>query len=483
MKDEIFFFDATFPIGLGIQHARCKLQTAKTSSKHNIESQSQCFRMKSLIAFTLLFRIVSVTSFYCPSQKRSSVPEWIASNVCTKSSITRLHSFKDDADGLLVERTPFCHKDEACIRDEIHIDSSRRDFIMTLATSGILFLSPIPSEAIPATSTATATATAKDEQDNPSTNVSPPSITMTDSSLTFQEILSQASKKALSGGKAGATASVVQVLSLMWLRTSMNYQYRYGGSLSSSLSELYKEGGIPRFYQGLPFALVQGPLTRFGDTAANVGILALLDASPLPLFVKTGMGSICAGLWRIFLMPIDTSKTIMQVEGKDALNELFNQVKETGPGRLYRGALASAAATAVGHFPWFLTYNFLNEALPTVDTMGLSADEHALLYKLLRSALLGLSASCASDICSNSLRVIKTTKQTASFEDIQQIGNDTLNRSKDSDITYREAVALILEKDGWIGLFGRGLQTRLLTNAIQGAAFSVLWRYFQEAYK
>ena len=30
-------------------------------------------------------------------------------------------------------------------------------------------------------------------------------------------------------------------------------------------------GGIPRFYRGLLPALVQGPLSRFGDTAANTG--------------------------------------------------------------------------------------------------------------------------------------------------------------------------------------------------------------------
>ena len=119
--------------------------------------------------------------------------------------------------------------------------------------------------------------------------------------------------KAIGGGKAGASAAVVQVLSLMWLRTSMNRQYRYGGDLVSSLKELWNEGGIPRLYQGLPFAIVQGPLTRFGDTAANVGILALLESIPetqsLPLFAKTAIGSFSAGLWRIFLMPIDISKT------------------------------------------------------------------------------------------------------------------------------------------------------------------------------
>ncbi|KAL7535639.1 hypothetical protein ACHAXR_006633, partial [Thalassiosira sp. AJA248-18] len=239
-----------------------------------------------------------------------------------------------------------------------------------------------------------------------------------------------------------------------------------GGTLSSSLKELYDEGGIPRLYQGLPFAIVQGPLTRFGDTAANVGVLALLEAFPetsqLPLPLKTAAGSVTAGLWRIFLMPIDSSKTAMQVEGSEGLERLKQRVIDNGPAPLYQGALASAAATAAGHFPWFLTYNFMNDFLPVISK------EDDLLLFLVRSAVLGLSASCVSDCVSNSLRVVKTTKQTAA------LGGDDKK-----EISYQEALSLVLETDGVRGLFGRGLQTRLLTNAIQGAVFSVLWKYFQ----
>ena len=280
-------------------------------------------------------------------------------------------------------------------------------------------------------------------------------------------ILKKASKRALGGGKAGASAAVVQVCSLMWLRTAMNYQYRYGGNLGSSLSKLWEEGGISRLYQGLPFAIVQGPMTRFGDTAANVGVLALLESfdatSSLPLPIKTAMGSAAAGAWRIILMPIDTSKTAMQVEGAVGLQQLWDNVKERGPGALYRGAIASASATAVGHFPWFLTYNALNDKLPTVDA------SQGLILSLSRAAVLGLAASCVSDCCSNSLRVIKTTKQTAS-----------LDGETGEDMSYVDIVKTIIDTDGIVGLFGRGLQTRLLTNALQGAAFSVLWKYFQQ---
>ena len=306
---------------------------------------------------------------------------------------------------------------------------------------------------------------------------------VTSGKVDFGAIFQQSSKRALGGGKAGASAAVVQVLSLMWLRTAMNYQYRYGGDLTSSLKTLYSDGGIGRLYQGLPFALVQGPLTRFGDTAANVGVLALLDSIPetqaLPLPVRTAAGSITAGLWRIILMPVDTSKTAMQVEGKSGLENLFERVGSEGPGPLYQGSVASAAATAAGHFPWYLTYNSLNEYLPM-------ASKEEVLLSLLRSAFLGLSASCVSDCVSNSLRVIKTTKQTAGLgkassstggED--RAGVDGDGQADGKEISYQEALQLVLETDGIQGLFFRGLQTRLLTNAIQGAIFSVLWKYFQ----
>jgi hypothetical protein len=136
----------------------------------------------------------------------------------------------------------------------------------------------------------------------------------------------------------------------------MNYQYRYGGTLKSSLETLWSQGGIARLYQGFPFALVQGPLTRFGDTAANVGVLALLESlettRDLPLPVKTACGSLAAGAWQIILMPVDASKTAMQVEGAEGLRQLQANIRDQGPSVLYRGAVAQAAATAAGHFPW-----------------------------------------------------------------------------------------------------------------------------------
>ena len=111
----------------------------------------------------------------------------------------------------------------------------------------------------------------------------------------------------------------------MWMRTTMNYQYRFGTSTTEAMKHLWREGKIRRFYRGYGPALLQGPISRFGDTAANVGILALLESNTeLPIALKTGAASITAGVWRIFIMPIDTVKTTLQVIGTfQALSKLL----------------------------------------------------------------------------------------------------------------------------------------------------------------
>ena len=65
---------------------------------------------------------------------------------------------------------------------------------------------------------------------------------------------------------------------LLTLLLQVNYQYRHGTSFPVALRTIYADGGIPRFYRVVIPALAQGPLSRFGDTAANTGMLTLLDS-------------------------------------------------------------------------------------------------------------------------------------------------------------------------------------------------------------
>ena len=88
----------------------------------------------------------------------------------------------------------------------------------------------------------------------------------------------------------------------------VNYQYRNGTSFPVSLKTLYADGGIPRFYRGVLPALIQGPLSRFGDTAANTGMLTLMNSmdatKDLNVGFKTVSASMAAAAFRIFLMPV-----------------------------------------------------------------------------------------------------------------------------------------------------------------------------------
>ncbi|KAJ7591518.1 mitochondrial carrier domain-containing protein [Mycena floridula] len=250
--------------------------------------------------------------------------------------------------------------------------------------------------------------------------------------------LGKALKSAIGGGFTGAAE-------FQPLRTIMNYQYRYGTTTTAATKHLYNEGGWSRYYQGLTAALVQGP-----------GILALLDSNPttknLPRAVKSIFISLSTACFRIFLTPVDTLKTTLQTQGKPGLQILKNRIKMYGIGSLWYGALATAAATFVGNYPWSATYSYLDGNLPVTDDLFLD---------VCRSALMGFAASVVSDTVSNSLRVVKTYRQ--------------VNETR---IGYLDAAAAVIASDGLIGLFGRGLKTRILANGLQGLMFSVLWRYF-----
>ena len=74
----------------------------------------------------------------------------------------------------------------------------------------------------------------------------------------------------------------------------------------------------------------------------------------------------------------------------------------------------------------------------------------------------GFGATCVSDCCSNSIRVVKVQRQTSA-----------------EPIGYTAATMRVLKEAGCAGLLVRGLGTRLLTNGLQSALFSVVWKTLQ----
>ncbi|GAJ10665.1 unnamed protein product, partial [marine sediment metagenome] len=155
------------------------------------------------------------------------------------------------------------------------------------------------------------------------------------------------------------------------------------------------------------------------------------------------------------ILPIDTCKSTMQVNGKDGLKQLRVKIRTNGAGVLYHGALASGFSTMIGHFPWFFTYNYLNERFPR--------QKNATHKEIIcRSAAIGFASSSISDISSNMFRVIKINRQT----------------SLESQ-SYRELMREIVQKQGVLGLLTRGLSTKILSNGIQGMVFTILFDYLR----
>eukprot|EP00536_Pseudo-nitzschia_multiseries_P005076 jgi/Psemu1/318555/estExt_fgenesh1_pm.C_910013 len=280
---------------------------------------------------------------------------------------------------------------------------------------------------------------------------------------------------AVRGGAAGSLAMVLQVVLLMWLRTTVNYQYKHGVDVSTALSTLYGQGGVLRFYRGASVALVTGPLSRFGDTAANEGIRELFrDGKGIPFWAVTLMASLLAASWRIAITPLDTVKTTLQVYGStEGWERLSSKTRNYGIRVLWDGALGNSFATLAGHYPWFAVHNGLDALLPRPsrpepgDARGNENENDRRCRRLLlcRRAAIGFCSSVASDCVSNGIRVVKTYRQTATVP-----------------LSYQEALSELLFGNENEGIFfvTRGLRLKVLSNGLSGILFSVLWKMILE---
>jgi len=201
---------------------------------------------------------------------------------------------------------------------------------------------------------------------------------------------------------------------------------------------------------------VQGPIARFGDTAANAGILALGHAYTPKVHTNRLCLSCCCPLPHGF-QACGYHQDDIAGARQARVGILGRRIKTYGLGTLWYGAWGTAAATFVSHYPWFGTYNQLDKSLPPPMNVG---------QQILRQALIGFVASVISDVVSNSPRVVKTYRQV-----------------EETRIGYLDAARAVVATDGVRGLLGRGLKARIIGNSAQGLIFSVLWKVFMNIWE
>eukprot|EP00045_Choanoeca_perplexa_P010184 m.101822 g.101822 ORF g.101822 m.101822 type:complete len:284 (+) comp15187_c0_seq2:1645-2496(+) len=266
--------------------------------------------------------------------------------------------------------------------------------------------------------------------------------------------LSEGMAEAAKEGVAGAKAMMVDVALLMGLRTVMNHQYRHGHSILETIDMLHRQGGFPRFYSGFTAAMLEAPLSRGVGAAANYATLHMLNeggGQDLPVVVKTAVSSVFVASFRLVYYPLDTLKTTLQVEGKQAIPQLRIKIQHSGYSVLYHGAGFNILATAARHTLWFSAYNYMDQAFPA-PTSGWSAVAH--------NATVGAVCAITTDVLANPLSLIKAYRQTSS-----------------SSISYRNIVQSVIASHGWSGLFTRGLATRIWVDVLNSAVFTVVWRW------
>jgi hypothetical protein len=67
----------------------------------------------------------------------------------------------------------------------------------------------------------------------------------------------------------------------------------------------------------------------------------------------------------MLLIPLDAFKIMMQVEGNAGIPILLAKLKEHGVLALWDGATVAVLSMVATHYPWYLSFNYLNAVIPT----------------------------------------------------------------------------------------------------------------------
>jgi len=258
---------------------------------------------------------------------------------------------------------------------------------------------------------------------------------------------------AIQNSLAAALSELITAPLFAWLYTIMSYQHRHGGGLVQVSRALYADGGIPRFYRGLSAGLLRYPLERLGNVLAMDAAFGTLRPLGVPDAAAAAVASAGSVGCRWVLMPLATLSTVQQVRGYEG-SRLFLERVKARPSTLWAGAGGMMTTTVVGSWTWCFAYQRLWESVPEVPCACGSQ---------LRSVAVGFFSSLACDVSTNSLRVLTTFQQT-----------------EKEPMGYMTCARKLVREQGYSGLFGRGLSTRLLAGGVNGATFSLAWSFIAQ---
>ena len=161
----------------------------------------------------------------------------------------------------------------------------------------------------------------------------------------------------------------------------------------------------------------------------------------LPMSLRTLLASALAALWRVLILPLDTAKTMMAVGGPGSLGSLQLRIQDDGFVTLWSGAIWVAIAAIGGHFPWFVTFNYLDEKIPEMRSR---------CSKNLRRALIGFCSAVVATLCTNPFHNYKVQSQ---FAGTRAFGSSSITA---------------------------GFQLRIFTALLSSIMFTVMWQEIQE---
>eukprot|EP00053_Salpingoeca_punica_P009636 m.86622 g.86622 ORF g.86622 m.86622 type:complete len:353 (-) comp15101_c0_seq2:488-1546(-) len=200
----------------------------------------------------------------------------------------------------------------------------------------------------------------------------------------------------LAGGMAAATASfAVYPFDILRTRFSAQGQKMHYQSLPHAVSDMFREGGIRAFYKGLAPTLLNispSAALQFGyynlfkslsDSLVNHKSLRPFDShleSASVVLSHLGAGTLAGVLSKLTLLPLETVKKRLQVQGFEVARQEFGRTvaysgmlhcialiyKLEGLRGFFKGGaislLKSAAVTAVT----FVVYDFVLDTLPSL---------------------------------------------------------------------------------------------------------------------